>query len=230
VEISGSVGVDGDNLAADVEIVQSLLNKSGASLKLDRNCGRITIGAICNFQRQFLQQPDGLIEPGGTTFGKLVSGKVRIANPWALLPADSYHYNYCGANEDPRDRQWGTAKTILTIQAIGKAFYLKHSIKIGVGDISLAQGGQMNGHTTGHRIGKNVDIRPIRKDKSPIGVKVTDVQYDKEKSLALAKIIEGFTNVRKVLFGDTYVYDNTGDKVQLEQTKHHNHFHVEMVE
>ena len=85
----------------------------------------------------------------------------------------------------------------------------------------------MNGHTSGHRIGKNVDIRPLRKDKAQMYVSVADAQYDKEQSLALAKIIEAHPNVRKVFFGDSYVVDNTGDKVLLEATKHHNHFHVE---
>jgi hypothetical protein len=227
--LTSSVGIKGDNNPDDVELVQNLLKKAGAKLKADRSCGRITIGAICNFQRQFLPHPDGFIKNSdGPTFQKLLQGKVKIHNPWGMLPPSVFHYNYCAPNEDIRDRQWGTPQTIATTQSICHAFFTKHNFRISVGDISLVQGGPMNGHTSGHRIGKNVDIRPIRKDRANVMVKVSDTaNYDRERSLALAKIIESFPNVRKVFFGDEYVVDNTGSKIELETAHHYNHFHVE---
>jgi hypothetical protein len=230
MHLTDTVGRNGKNGGSDVEKVQTLLNKAGAQLRVDRDCGRKTIASICDVQRQFLAQPDGLITPGGPTYLKLTSGTVKIKNAWKLLPADPHHTTYCHPSEDIRDRQWGTPKTIAAIQEICRTFFLEHAIKLQIGDISLAQGGPMNGHTSGHRIGKNVDIRPIHKQRLPVPLTVTDPNYDKEKALALAKIIEGLANVRKVLFGDAYVIDNTGPKTELEATKHHNHLHVEMFE
>jgi peptidoglycan hydrolase-like protein with peptidoglycan-binding domain len=230
VGINASVGLRGINDREDVETIQALLNRAGANLLVDGNCGRDTIAAICSLQRQFLSQPDGLIDPNGTTLGRLEAGTERIKNAWVLLPPDAFHYNYAGAGEDAQDRQWGTPKTIAAVQEICRTFHGSHSIVLGIGDISLVQGGPMNGHTSGHRIGKNIDMRPVRRDQLRLPVTVSDGQYDRDKTLALAKIIEAVTNVRKVLFGDRFVQQNTGGKVQLEPTKHHNHLHVEMIE
>ncbi len=73
LNISSSVGQGGANIGSDVELVQSLLNfKAGSGLVVDRLCGPRTIGAIKGFQSQFLSYPDGRIDAGGRTWGKLL--------------------------------------------------------------------------------------------------------------------------------------------------------------
>ena len=69
-----SVGERGKNLRQDVLTVQSLLKSKGYALGLvDGVCGARTIAAIRKFQATFLAQPDGLIEPGRTTWTRLLS-------------------------------------------------------------------------------------------------------------------------------------------------------------
>ena len=82
--IEKSVGDGGDNNESDVIIIQELLNKNGASLKVDGDCGAKTIAAINAFQaRMGMATPDGLISPGKGTWKALVNG----------LPADSNDTN-----------------------------------------------------------------------------------------------------------------------------------------
>jgi peptidoglycan hydrolase-like protein with peptidoglycan-binding domain len=81
-KISDSVGEGGKNIAADVKLVQELLNKNhGQSLTADGDCGAKTIAAIKDFQakKAGLSTPDGRIDPGGQTWTALSTGKAVAA-------------------------------------------------------------------------------------------------------------------------------------------------------
>lgn len=72
--IGNSVGAGGENAEADVEAVQTALQRHGFSPgTIDRRYGSNTLGAIRRFQRTFMRHPDGLIEPGKTTEEHLAS-------------------------------------------------------------------------------------------------------------------------------------------------------------
>src|SRR4030065_2955877 len=79
-KIYQSVGNKGMNTIVDVTTVQNLLNrkisllKPHLSLKVDGDCGPITIGMIIEFQRRAMNysKPDGRIDPKGNTFLKLI--------------------------------------------------------------------------------------------------------------------------------------------------------------
>lgn len=73
--IKASVGENGENRKEDVTLVQTLLKAKKLYLSdIDGDCGSITIAAIRAFQATFLSSPDGLIEPGKTTWQKLCAG------------------------------------------------------------------------------------------------------------------------------------------------------------
>ncbi len=84
MKLQGTVGQGGDNIEADVRLVQSLLNRQNLVplAPLDEN-GRIsaaTIEAIRHFQARKVNMasPDGRVDPGGRTFRALaVSGGER---------------------------------------------------------------------------------------------------------------------------------------------------------
>ncbi len=66
--IQGSVGKGGDNKKADVIAVQTQLKARGFDPgPIDGDFGAHTLRAIIEFQRGFLAEPDGLIEPGHTS-------------------------------------------------------------------------------------------------------------------------------------------------------------------
>ena len=84
--LSGSVGVSGMNRRQDTITVQTLLTRAGLRLGLvDGLCGPKTISAIVRYQRGFLRTPDGLIEPGATTWRHLTGGRANAA-PSATRP------------------------------------------------------------------------------------------------------------------------------------------------
>lgn len=84
-KIHQSVGNKGVNTIADVRTVQNLLNKKiklltpHLTLKVDGDCGPVTIGMIVEFQRRVMnnQNPDGKVSPNGDTFKNLS----EIASP-----------------------------------------------------------------------------------------------------------------------------------------------------
>ncbi len=71
--LTGSVGKGGRNDADDVERVQQLLADNGISPgAMDGKVGPKTIGAIREFQKRFLSNPDGRVDPDGRTWRELL--------------------------------------------------------------------------------------------------------------------------------------------------------------
>lgn len=87
--ITGTVGRNGLNQRADVVVVQDLLRSRGCDPgRSDGVCGQRTITAIKRFQTLFAAAPDGLVEPGKTTWRRLCDGMPGSAPPPAVPPSD----------------------------------------------------------------------------------------------------------------------------------------------
>jgi hypothetical protein len=74
MSITGSVGLGGKNVAADVRLVQATINPHVAALgvallDVDGDCGPLTRGAIKRYQQVYLKMPstDSRVDPGGAT-------------------------------------------------------------------------------------------------------------------------------------------------------------------
>ncbi len=74
-DLSAPVGRGAANRHADVLVVQHLLLARGYAIQggADGDCGASTIGAITDFQSDFLRKPDGVVDPGGTTWRHLAA-------------------------------------------------------------------------------------------------------------------------------------------------------------
>lgn len=82
--ITASVGNNGANQYPDVLLVQSLLHDKGYNPgPIDGICGKKTVDAILKFQATFLSNPDGRIDPGGTTWQKLTNNTTPSSAPSA---------------------------------------------------------------------------------------------------------------------------------------------------
>ena len=128
--------------------------------------------------------------------------------------------------------QYGTSRTIQSVVELGRRW--KETYPDGpplyVGDISLQGGGPMPGHTTGHRIGKNVDIRPVRNDGGVGPLTYEDDVYDYEKTQELVDEILKDPNVRRIWFNDDEI-EGPGDIMRRDAGGvHDNHLHVEYYE
>lgn len=222
-KILASVGLAPSvNKPDDVLLVQRLLNQAGAALTEDSDCGRNTVAAIKDYQRNFLSIPDGRVDPGGLTWKHLVGGKFKVKQePLILFPqaCGQGYYSYASM-----DRQYGTQSCIQTLRDICTQFQINNKdLKIGLGDISFAQGGYMRPHQS-HQRGVHVDIRPLRKDKKDLPVTISDVNYSRDSTKLLVQCLLAHRNVRGILFNDNLI---PGVK---NHTGHDNHLHVSMKE
>ncbi|MBS1790424.1 MAG: penicillin-insensitive murein endopeptidase [Acidobacteria bacterium] len=217
-DIKKSVGFGGVNNSDDVKIIQTLLNQVGDHPPLTVNgvCGDETVAIIKAFQSGFFSVPDGRIDPGGKTFKRLlqVTGLGYVQLPQG---AEDGYYSYSVA-----DNQFGTAETIKTLQEVAAQFHaLRPDLLIGIGDISFRDGHKMPPHKS-HINGRNMDIRPLRKDGAKRPIEFTDkLNYDREATRLLAQTFLAHSNVKKIFFNDPTI---EGVK-PLEG--HHNHLHVE---
>lgn len=85
INITSSVGKGGTNNKTDVKKVQNALNVVYPSLALvtDGICGSKTIRRIERFQRRFLNNPDGRIDPNGRTIKRLNIASPDLQDEWS---------------------------------------------------------------------------------------------------------------------------------------------------
>lgn len=158
------------------------------------------------------------LEIGTTAEREASFGVIAAAAAFVQLPqGGNGYYSY-----SPAANQFGTQATIDTLTDIGRQWQTNALTPFGVGDISLQQGGPMPGHTTGHRIGRNVDLRPMRTDGQRKPVTWQHAEYSRELTQLLVDNFRAHANVTKIFFNDPQV---TG--VQ-PLAGHDNHLHVEM--
>jgi hypothetical protein len=218
--LAASVGRKGTNRHDDVLAVQRLLNKAGAAIKEDGDCGRASISAIEDYQRNWTSHPDGRVDPAGTTWLRLVEGKLKIVRQgYILLPqiSGNGYYPYSTV-----DRQYGTVATVKTLVSVCQKFVTKFpDLQIGIGDMSFADGSEMSPHKT-HRNGRNADIRPLRTDGKHRPVTITDAEYSRERTKVLVELLRLETNLKSILFNDAHIAGVT------PWEGHDNHLHVSM--
>lgn len=75
------------------------------------------------------------------------------------------------------------------------------SRKIGIGNISLADGAKYADHK-GHRSGRDVDIRLFRKDRLQASVTRFDSQYDKDATATLIGLFFESNIIQVIYFND----------------------------
>jgi murein endopeptidase len=125
----------------------------------------------------------------------------------------------------PAGQQHGTDPTLASLQAIGAAWAVHpdaRGMKMGIGDISLPNGGPMPPHTSGHQRGRNVDIRPARLDGAQKPIRFQSADYDRPRTQALVNTILADPNVSFILFNDPQI---TGVR---PLPNHDNHLHVQL--
>ena len=215
VGISASVGRGGVNRSMDVMTIQKLLNnKTHAGLIADGVCGQKTIEAILAFQRTFLPNPDGRIDPGGSSWRRLAAGPHLVQLPQVCGIG---YYSYAAA-----DRQFGTEHTMQAIRDVARTFLSNlPAVQIGIGDISFEHGGHMAPHVT-HRNGQQADIRPLRTDAMHLQCDYHDPTYSRDYTRLLASSFLAHRNVRRILFNDSHIHG------VHPFAGHDNHLHVEM--
>ena len=124
-------------------------------------------------------------------------------------------------NISPSSRQYGTRTTIKMLLDIARQQnWNMPNLPIGIGDISLQDGATMRPHHA-HRHGRNVDLRPFRKDARRLPTNIHDSSYDRAMTELLIKNLLAHRNVHRILFNDVTIHG------VHKFPGHDNHIHVE---
>lgn len=137
--------------------------------------------------------------------------------PQAPEEAAYYTYGTPGAGRG----QYAHPQMLTFILFLEHRWGAMDSRKIGIGNISLANGASFPPHRS-HRSGLEVDMRPLRKDGKRLPVRYQDIQYDREATRKLIELIWQTGLVKRVAFNDIAI-----PGVQM-MTGHDDHLHVEV--
>lgn len=200
----------GDNNDA-VRALQAQLNaKRGTSLTVDGVFGSGTASAVTTFQQHMGIGADGIVGP--TTWKNLI---------WHF-EQPTVGGSLCGYYA--ASKRWGTSSTVGALEYAGTLFASQGAGAIPIGDISLEHGGPISGHAS-HQVGLDVDLRPIRKDRTHCanGTQWNLSTYDQAKTRELVQDLLASGHVKIIWFNDP-VLINEGLTHPLDN--HDNHLHV----
>ena len=93
-----------------------------------------------------------------------------------------------------------------------------------IGQISKRGGGLFPPHKS-HRLGIDIDVRPMRKDGKNEPVTINEPAYDRPLTTALIDLWWVNAPVQQVFFNDPIVI---GKQLSQHVDGHHNHFHVRL--
>ena len=122
----------------------------------------------------------------------------------------------------PGNKRYGTASTIAALREVGRIWNLRRSTpRVGVGDISLQGGGDIDGHAS-HETGRDVDMRPMKNDGTEGPATWAQPKYSRLLTQELIDIIyaNGIVKVNVVGFNDP------GIEGCVHWDNHDNHLHV----
>lgn len=141
-----------------------------------------------------------------------------------LLPASGV--GFVTNNRGPSGKfQFGQKSTIDAAVAVGTAWNaLNANHPFSIGQISLKGGGEMPPHRS-HKVGLDVDVRPMRTDGANKPVNITDSAYDRASTTDVITLWWKKAPVQSLFFNDQTVI-----AAGLSQfvNGHHHHFHVRL--
>ncbi len=197
---------------------------------LDGSFSQNIAGRLTAVQNGITSNGDTFIEmysytqPGEVTKKRLrLSRSVQSHTITGDLDA-SYSYDNEGKmTSTSLDHLFGTPGVIDLLQIIASVWHHAYpDIDIGFGPISLEGGGDM-GHKS-HKVGVDVDVRPLRKDGKPLPTSIFLSSYSRDLTASLIGsffYLNAFlTQVKVIFFNDSSISDVT------RSDGHNDHFHV----
>lgn len=140
-----------------------------------------------------------------------------------LLPTSGSGYYHYAGGDDPTSDVWGHPGTINCVEEVARKWAARYPKRprIGVGDISLKNGGRFRPHKS-HRRGVDVDIRPMKaRGEGPVSV--GQPSYSRKYTRDMIVLFVETCNVKRVYFNDISLARKM-DKVSTHPG-HHNHVH-----
>lgn len=210
------IGSVGPEVAA---LQRELVEKRAAPLVVDGIFDSTTRSAVVAFQGHVGIARTGVVD----------------ATTWRILV---WHYELprfgasglCDYSVGNGPANWGTAEAIASLEVSG-AWSVAHGYgRVAVGDVSFENGGPIPGHDT-HRVGLDVDIRPLRKanDQCTQRTNWRSTTYDRAATRALVKAIRALApgHVKLIYFNDPVLI---AEGLTTRFTGHDDHLHIRYCE
>lgn len=115
-------------------------------------------------------------------------------------------------------KRWGRPEVVYGIERVGRRVNSNLRLRMGVGNISLQNGGRMPPHSS-HRRGVDVDVRPMRSDGRQAAVTIHQSAYSRSRTRSVISYFKSEIRTRIVLFNDS------GISGVRYWAGHANHFH-----
>ena len=162
----------------------------------------------------------GTAAPNGSTSGGSTSGGSTLPRSRAgfvQLPSSGSGYYAYGAAY----KRWGKPNLVYGVQRVGRRWAQTGQPRMGVGNISLENGGYMAPHSS-HQVGEDVDVIPVRNDGREAGVTIHQRAYSRTQTQRLLDLFVAEVPLRLCLFNDS------GTRNTRYWAGHDNHFHYRM--
>ena len=119
-------------------------------------------------------------------------------------------------------QQYGTESVINELRASSAEWAARGGSPVNIGDVSKSGGGDLPGHQT-HEQGRQVDIRPFRRDGSNAPTTWQSRSYDREQTRNYVEFIKERNPGATVLFNDPVL---VREGLTKRSDGHDNHLHV----
>ncbi len=125
------------------------------------------------------------------------------------------------------DTHFGKQETIDAMLRVGRLWKQKFPAStISIGQMSRKNGGPMPPHKS-HRLGVDVDVRPMRNDLKNLPVVYTDrANYNRELTRELIRLVRATARVKLVLFNDPVLI---AEGLCQHYAGHDNHLHFRFI-
>ena len=210
-------GASGDAVRA---LQAELVDKVRATIPVSGSFGAATEAAVIGFQRHM-----GLARTG-----------IADTATWRAL---TWHYDLprfttttlCDYSVGNGPANWGTAEAIAALEAVGRTMASLGFGRVAVGDVSLEHGGPISGHDT-HRVGLDVDVRPLRRANDQCSVAGTTWRsraYDRAATRSMILKFRAYAvgHVKLIYFNDPVL---VGEGLTTWSSGHDDHIHVRFCE
>lgn len=225
--ITGSVGANGVNEDADVDVIVSRLKQLGFDWTTPDNLVTVVRLFQCIIKgrtKGVAACGDGRVDPDGTTIKWMFADN---APHWQRV--DGFGVGFEIADEEWDNHHWGTDWLVLSLQAAGEHYETNfrathpNAPVISGNDASYRQGGHTSDHST-HQTGLSLDVRLPKTDGTSGGITYTSSLYDRDAARAQLQAFEQLPAAR-VYFNDPVLRE---EGLCVYSGGHDNHFHLDI--
>lgn len=175
------------------------------------------------FPGQLLKLPP-VTEGNHPDLTKPVTSAGKIGPVTAQLPASGPGFVIYNPNDPPGSDRYGTAGFVAALQQLAQIWSTTETVPISFGDMSRKNGAAFPPHR-GHRSGREVDIRPFRKDGRNLPARWQSAEYDRLTTRKFVQLVKEIEPNALVFFNDPVLID-AGLAKRLGG--HDNHLHLQI--